>query len=245
MKELIKVNMKNINRPTVLGRDLYDFLDVKTKYIDWFERMLKYGFEKDKDFIELSQKKEGSEGQRSIKRTIINHQLTLNMAKEIGMIQRNEKGKQIRKYFIKCEDTLKNIIKVKTLNKNDKEWQKIRQESKKVRFEETEEIKRLVEYARKNGSENAEKYYTLYSNLIWKHLFDCQVKSKNKKDLLNSKQLHIMMQGEYIIKNKISEGMKNEIDYHDIYKSTKYDIASFSNFIEITKIPYYTQLSLI
>lgn len=99
--ELININYNgNNDRPTVMGRDLYDALEVKSKYADWFSRMCEYGFTENIDFIAVSQKKETA--QRNIS-TYTDHQLTIDMAKEICMIQRSEKGKHFRQYFIEVE----------------------------------------------------------------------------------------------------------------------------------------------
>ena len=103
MEELIKINEDEKGEVTVNGRDLHKFLEVKTKYIDWINRMIEYGFIKNIDFTEfneLSQKKEGS---RIVERDIKNHNLNISMAKEIAMLQKNEKGKQIRLYFIEID----------------------------------------------------------------------------------------------------------------------------------------------
>ena len=63
MEELVKINENEKGDILINGRELHQFLEVKTKYIDWVNRMLEYGFEENIDFIEfneLSQKKEGS-----------------------------------------------------------------------------------------------------------------------------------------------------------------------------------------
>ena len=104
MEELVKINENEKGDILINGRELHQFLEVKTKYIDWVNRMLEYGFEENIDFIEfneLSQKKEGS---RLVERTVKTHMLKISMAKEIAMLQRNEKGKQIRLYFIEIEN---------------------------------------------------------------------------------------------------------------------------------------------
>ncbi|HBD64082.1 MAG TPA: hypothetical protein DC038_06540 [Clostridiales bacterium] len=95
MNDLIKVNFEN-ERPTVLGRELHQFLEVKTAYKDWFPRMVEYGFTENIDFSSILS---GSTGGRPS----TDHQLTIDMAKEIAMLQRNEKGKQARQYFIQIE----------------------------------------------------------------------------------------------------------------------------------------------
>lgn len=110
--ELIKITKDDNGNSVVSGRDLHDFLEVQTKYLDWFNRMIEYGFTENVDFStinELSQKKEGS---RFVKRNIVNHALTLDMAKEISMIQRTEKGKQARQYFIDVEKAYKEKYKL-------------------------------------------------------------------------------------------------------------------------------------
>ena len=95
MNELIKVDYTT-DRPTVSARDLHEFLEVKTPYDKWFPRMCEYGFSEDMDFSTfLSESTGGRPAQDS--------QLTIEMAKEICMLQRNERGKQARQYFIQLE----------------------------------------------------------------------------------------------------------------------------------------------
>lgn len=99
MNELIKINYENADRPTVLGRDLHEVLEIKTEYKKWFERMTEYGFTENEDYLRVSQKCPTPGGVQNI----TNHQLTIEMAKEICMIQRTDKGKQCRQYFIELE----------------------------------------------------------------------------------------------------------------------------------------------
>ena len=102
MNEIIKVNYDN-DRPTVLARDLHDFLEVKTAFKDWFPRMCEYGFSQGVDFNPLKNEQVRLEGDRQVTRMIDDAQLTIEMAKEICMLQRNERGKQARQYFIQLE----------------------------------------------------------------------------------------------------------------------------------------------
>lgn len=99
MNEPIKVNYES-ERPTVMGRELHEALEVKTEYKKWFERMSEYGFTENVDFIKVTQKCPTS----STGQSMTDHQLTIDMAKEICMIQRSEKGKQFRQYFIEVEN---------------------------------------------------------------------------------------------------------------------------------------------
>ena len=98
MNELIKINYES-DRPTVLARDLHEFLEVKTAYKDWFPRMCEYGFAEGEDYCSfLSDRSDGLPGKPRQEA-----QLTIDMAKEICMLQRNEKGKQARQYFLQLE----------------------------------------------------------------------------------------------------------------------------------------------
>ena len=95
MNELIKVNYES-DRPTVLARDLHEFLEVETPFNKWFSRMCEYGFTDGADFQTFLSESTGG-------RPATDAQLTIDMAKEICMLQRNEKGKQARQYFLQLE----------------------------------------------------------------------------------------------------------------------------------------------
>lgn len=98
MNELIKINYES-DRPTVLARDLHGFLEVETPFHKWFPRMCEYGFTEDEDYRTfLSNRSDGLPG-----KSRQDAQLTIDMAKEICMLQRNEKGKQARQYFLQLE----------------------------------------------------------------------------------------------------------------------------------------------
>jgi anti-repressor protein len=101
MNELMRVNYTQ-DEPTVSGRELHEFLEVKTKYKDWFPRMKEYGFTENQDFTLVAQKR-ATNNPKNPYTEIIDHQITIPMAKEICMIQRSEKGKQARQYFLAIE----------------------------------------------------------------------------------------------------------------------------------------------
>lgn len=98
----IAVKYDNDN-PTVSGRELHAALMVDTRYIDWFKRMCEYDFVEGRDFNLLKFEKVQIEGNRRVVRNIIDHQLTIDMAKQICMIQRTEIGKRCREYFLNLE----------------------------------------------------------------------------------------------------------------------------------------------
>ena len=103
MNELIKITTNEVGEPTVLGRELHEFLGVTTRYNDWFPRMVEYGFTEGKDFNLLKNEQVRFEGNREVTRELIDHLLTIDMAKELAMIQRTDRGKQARQYFIQVE----------------------------------------------------------------------------------------------------------------------------------------------
>lgn len=105
--ELIKIKTNENGEQLVSGRELHEFLEVTTPYTQWFDRMKEYGFTENVDFIGLSQKSEKPQGGRPT----IDHAMKLDMAKEVSMIQRTEKGKQARLYFIDVENQYKAIQK--------------------------------------------------------------------------------------------------------------------------------------
>lgn len=83
---------------TVSARELHEFLESKERFSKWFERMISYGFEEGKDYTPYQ--KVHPQNQQ----VILDYQLTIDMGKEISMLQRNDKGKQARKYFIDLEN---------------------------------------------------------------------------------------------------------------------------------------------
>ena len=106
MNELIKINNEN----KVNGRSLHEFLQIGTPYTIWFERMCEYGFTENTDYWTANKNVIRADGVEMPQKQI-NHEMTIEMAKEISMIQRNERGKQARLYFIECEKRLKQASK--------------------------------------------------------------------------------------------------------------------------------------
>ena len=90
----------NSDRPTVMGRRLHEELEVATQYTMWFDRMCEYGFTEGIDYVvclpNLVSETRGGQNKQD-------HQMTMDMAKEIAMLQRTEKGKEVRQYFITVE----------------------------------------------------------------------------------------------------------------------------------------------
>lgn len=96
MNNLINVTLNENQEPVVSGRQLHKVLNVNSNYTTWFERMTEYGFTEGQDFLPHLEKSTGGRPKQD-------HVLKLDMAKEIAMIQRTDKGKEVRQYFIQVE----------------------------------------------------------------------------------------------------------------------------------------------
>ena len=95
--ELIKLTKNSQGIETVNARQLHAFLEVKSKFADWFKnRVSEFGFIENSDFVSVSKILES--GGRSIE-----YHISIDMAKELSKLERNDKGKQARLYFIECE----------------------------------------------------------------------------------------------------------------------------------------------
>ncbi|HDL7801236.1 TPA: antA/AntB antirepressor family protein [Yersinia enterocolitica] len=94
------------NEPTLLcnARDLHNFLGVGKVFAAWItSRIAEYEFVENQDYISFFQNGKKPQGGRPTK----DYHLTLDTAKELAMVERNEKGRQIRRYFIECEKKLR------------------------------------------------------------------------------------------------------------------------------------------
>jgi anti-repressor protein len=105
--QLISLHTRSINEQTldtVNARELHTFLELGRDFNTWINARIKqYGFEMDVDYTVISQSPKRGSGNRGATKDYF---LTLDMAKELAMVERNEKGKQARRYFIDCEKQL-------------------------------------------------------------------------------------------------------------------------------------------
>ncbi|MFX3969728.1 phage antirepressor KilAC domain-containing protein [Streptococcus suis] len=100
MNEIINISVNDNQEPVVSGRQLHEALGVNSNYTTWFDRMTEYGFTENEDYVLLSNfgNQTGRGGHNKV-----DHVIKLDMAKEIAMIQRTDRGKQVRQYFIQIE----------------------------------------------------------------------------------------------------------------------------------------------
>ena len=140
MNELIKIETNENLEPIISGRELHEKLGVNSHYKDWIRRMLDYGFTENVDYIAIAQKRATAQGNET---TYNDHIIKLDMAKEICMLQRNEKGKQFRKYFIQVEKDFNSPEKImaralKIADRKMKQLEsKIEEDRPRVSFAET------------------------------------------------------------------------------------------------------------
>ena len=101
--ELIKIYQGNL----VDARELHQFLGSKRRFADWIkQRIERYDFKENKDFFSFHKFVKREKGARQGASKKIEYHLTITMAKELAMVENNQKGKEARAYFIKAEETL-------------------------------------------------------------------------------------------------------------------------------------------
>ena len=109
LRQLIPLVMDNPQEPRVNARHLHQFLQVGKDFSTWInDRIKRYGFACGKDFVkteDLSSPVSGSAKARP--QIVIEYWLSVGMAKELSMVERNAQGTRARRYFISCEEELK------------------------------------------------------------------------------------------------------------------------------------------
>lgn len=90
--------------PTANARDLHTFLQVGRDFTTWIKgRLAEYGFAEGVDYVVAGSPDRGNQSGRGGDRRSVDYHLTLDVAKELAMLENNERGRQVRRYFIECE----------------------------------------------------------------------------------------------------------------------------------------------
>ena len=212
-EELIKVNKEN---NTVSARELHEFLEIGTRFDKWFNRMISYGFEENSDFRLVGQKRPTNNPKNPIT-TYIDYEITIDMAKEISMIQRTEKGKQARQYFIQCEKFIQD-------SKLTEEFKYYRKTGKIARKDLTDTIKEKLQPSN-------QFVYGNYTELGYLKVFGKKTKElkqernlKPKDNLRNHftpEELKEVLKVEEEIKSLIIAFNLMNIDKKEVYKKIK------------------------
>lgn len=103
MRELITIKQNEAGEQLVSSRELHKKLEITERFNSWFDRMLKYGFIENVDYTGC--KIFNTQANQELDEYI----LKIDMAKQICMLQRSEKGTEFRLYFIECEKRLKEV----------------------------------------------------------------------------------------------------------------------------------------
>ena len=226
--ELIKI-IEREGRQLVSGRELHEFLEIRTKYKDWFRRMVEYGFEEESDFIRVAQKRATNNLKNPVT-TVIDHAMSIDMAKEISMIQRTEKGKIARQYFINCEKKLKEVKKLSPMELMELQFKALKEQKEKIsqvenRVYKLEEdmplfqidCKEIQALVRKKGIEALGGYRSIAYNdnsLRGKVYSDIQQQIRREFGVLRYeaiKRSQLEMAKEIIINYKVPLVLENEI----------------------------------
>ena len=226
--ELIKI-IEREGRQLVSGRELHEFLEIRTKYKDWFRRMVEYGFEEEIDFIRVAQKRATNNLKNPVT-TVIDHAISIDMAKEISMIQRTEKGKAARQYFINCEKKLKEVKKLSPMELMELQFKALKEQEEKIaqvenKVDKLEEdmplfqidCKEIQALVRKKGIEALGGYRSIAYNdnsLRGKVYSDIQQQIRREFGVLRYeaiKRSQLEMAKEIIINYKVPLVLENEI----------------------------------
>ena len=226
--ELIKI-IEREGRQLVSGRELHEFLEIGTKYKDWFRRMVEYGFEEEIDFIRVAQKRATNNLKNPVT-TVIDHAISIDMATEISMIQRTEKGKAARQYFINCEKKLKEVKKLSSMELMELQFKVLKEQEEKIaqvenKVDKLEEdmplfqidCKEIQALVRKKGIEALGGYRSIAYNdnsLRGKVYSDIQQQIRREFGVLRYeaiKRSQLEMAKEIIINYKVPLVLENEI----------------------------------
>ena len=212
IEELIKVNKEN---NTVSARELHEFLEVETRFNDWFKRMCQYGFVEKEDYEKIIVSVDTQKRVRTYEQ--VDYEITIDMAKEISMIQRTEKGKQARQYFIQCEKFIQD-------SKLTEEFKYYRKTGKIARKDLTDTIKEKLQPSN-------QFVYGNYTELGYLKVFGKKTKElkqernlKPKDNLRNHftpEELKEVLKVEEEIKSLIIAFNLMNIDKKEVYKKIK------------------------
>lgn len=101
MNGLVKIEINESQEPVVSARELHKVLEVKKQFTDWWKQQQGYGFEENQDFVVYTSRCMAN--QHGGKKEIKDYAMKLDMAKELAMVSKTDKGKEVRKYFIQVE----------------------------------------------------------------------------------------------------------------------------------------------
>jgi len=155
----------------------------------------------------------------------------LNELQAIILVSLMKNSKEVIDFKVKlAREFLKNRMLLQQIatQRQNLEYQVEREQGKIQRKKCTDIIKDFVDYAVRQGSSNASRYYSNISKMEINGLFLIEQKFKNMREVLNSDQLHILEMADRAVQNAIIEGMEINLPYKDIYKNAKAKIEAIS-----------------
>ena len=184
--------------------------------------------------FEIHKPKKGSKGGRPLEFAYLNEdQTTLIMT----YMRNSEIVREFKKKLVKEFRKMKNTLSEISSRQQNEEWKQLRESGKETRRQETNIIKIFVEYAEKQGSQNAGKYYANITTLENKTLFFIQEKFPNLRNILTGQQLQIISSADQIVEKALKEGMEQSLHYKEIYKLAKERLELFASIIPKTIVP--------
>jgi len=139
--------------------------------------------------------------------------------------------------FNRREKEITSLRVIARNNHQDAEWIEKREAGKPIRRIETDSIQRFVEYAIGQGSQNAKRYYLLFSKLANVLMFDMQTKAVNTRDVCNVNQIGSLKVVDTIITRALEEDMAADVPYKTIYQNVKGKVQQFAELFGKSTIP--------
>lgn len=229
MNELIEIKERQIGPMAVSSVDaraLHKFLEVGRDFSTWItDRLKEYGFAPNRDYAVITKSGENSKGGRRRSEYF----LTIDTAKELAMVERTDRGREVRQYFIEAEKRLR--------EKSNVTWIEARSHGKVVRKVTTDVIALFIEYAKGQGSSNADMYFLNFSKMVNSALIEIEGKKPaNFRDQLNALQLAQVSVAEGIITKSIMRCIGAKKPYKDIYQIAKGNIQQYADSVGRTKL---------
>lgn len=226
MDNLINITQTKIGDTevnSVNARDIWKYLGSQRRFSNWIKDKISiYGFEDGIDYLSNKIVTQVPH-QGGIRNTeIIEYIFTVDAAKELGMSEGTDKGREIRKYFIEIE---------KQWQLQNKQWFDARFDSKIVRKSFMDTVKEFVQMAKNQGSIGADYYYMNITKLIQKNLFtvtSLKKQNKNLRDYLNVGQLAQLTALEYTTQQKLTEIVTDNENYKLCYAIIKDLVQQYS-----------------
>lgn len=190
MNNLINITLNENHEPVVSGRQLHETLGVKTRYNDWFNRMTEFGFTENEDYLAITQKRVTAQGNATNQ---TDHIIKLDMAKEIAMIQRTDKGKEVRTYFIQVEKDFNSPEKImaRALLMADKKIKLLESQNENLLLE--------LEEANKNADYLDLILQTKDSLTITQIAQDYGISARKMNQLLKQERIQRIVNGQWVL----------------------------------------------